>query len=501
MNINAAIIRLEKKLVRQQADAVSYTPAGTGAVATTVQAKMRESVSVKDFGAVGDGVTDDTNSIQEGIDYLGSIGGGFLFMPPGTYKISSTLDIKYPRVALLSTAGRNTFHDTGTEVNRVIINVAFAGTGLKIRTPYAAEQNVSPSAAYKYTGAGCLGITFTGGEVGLKALEIDSVSWIDVDVYATGFVGSIMYEIKCGVSGTDLGEPCDVQFSRIVLRGRAIDAVAEYNTSILVVNGSNNANFSLNRLPHHGLSVIAQHKNGDVMRMISGDNNDISLVGVLVSGGTGRLCAMVGPTTASPVGAEGNAFLFISGVGAITAQGTDTPGVLAGVKNKIINWDNGNGTPAPTAGTGSIWIYESDDGVTRSAAFTALGLGDSLTTARAARAALTTETVRIHNTSGYNVGLTDGTNLWAVGFDGANLRIREVVGGGTLILGNGAPVIIAGPVGFLGAAAASQIQGYGTPTGNSIVANFPGATATLAQTSASVAQLITELKKFGFFGA
>lgn len=39
---------------------VGFIQSGTGAVSTTVQAKLRESVSVKDFGAVGDGVTDDT---------------------------------------------------------------------------------------------------------------------------------------------------------------------------------------------------------------------------------------------------------------------------------------------------------------------------------------------------------------------------------------------------------------------------------------------------------
>jgi len=46
-----------------QSNEMGYTPAGTGAVATTVQAKLRESVSVLDFGGVADGVTDCTAQI------------------------------------------------------------------------------------------------------------------------------------------------------------------------------------------------------------------------------------------------------------------------------------------------------------------------------------------------------------------------------------------------------------------------------------------------------
>ena len=66
----------------------NYTASGTGAVQRTVAAKLQESVSVKDFGAVGDGVTDDTTAIQNGIDYLNSINGGSLYFPIGTYVTS-----------------------------------------------------------------------------------------------------------------------------------------------------------------------------------------------------------------------------------------------------------------------------------------------------------------------------------------------------------------------------------------------------------------------------
>jgi hypothetical protein len=68
---------------------IGWIQSGTGAVIKSIQSKLRESISVKDFGAVGDGVTDDTLAIQAAIN-AASIGRRILF-PSGTYKISTTI--------------------------------------------------------------------------------------------------------------------------------------------------------------------------------------------------------------------------------------------------------------------------------------------------------------------------------------------------------------------------------------------------------------------------
>jgi len=72
------------------ASIVSYTYPAVGAVGQTVQTKLEQYVSVKDFGAVGDGVTDDTVAVQAAID---SGAKQLVFPAGGTYYFASAVQI------------------------------------------------------------------------------------------------------------------------------------------------------------------------------------------------------------------------------------------------------------------------------------------------------------------------------------------------------------------------------------------------------------------------
>lgn len=71
------------------ASVVGYLLNLPNAVAQTVEAKLAQTVSVKDFGATGDGVTNDTTAIQTAIDALSS--NSTLVFPAGVYKINQII--------------------------------------------------------------------------------------------------------------------------------------------------------------------------------------------------------------------------------------------------------------------------------------------------------------------------------------------------------------------------------------------------------------------------
>jgi hypothetical protein len=85
--------------ITSNASNVTYDPAGTGAVATTVQAKLRQTINVKDFGAVGNGTTDDSTAIQAALDFLTN--GGVVYFPNGVYKLTASgLRVKYDNITI-----------------------------------------------------------------------------------------------------------------------------------------------------------------------------------------------------------------------------------------------------------------------------------------------------------------------------------------------------------------------------------------------------------------
>jgi hypothetical protein len=55
--------------------------------------QMMNVVSVRDLGAIGDGVTIDTSAIQSAIDACANMGGGTVFLPPGIY-LTGTITLK-----------------------------------------------------------------------------------------------------------------------------------------------------------------------------------------------------------------------------------------------------------------------------------------------------------------------------------------------------------------------------------------------------------------------
>lgn len=68
--------------------APDFTPAGTGAATRTSHDKFSDLISVKDFGAVGDGLTDDTTAIINALSAVNSV-----FLPEGEYLVTSTIQL------------------------------------------------------------------------------------------------------------------------------------------------------------------------------------------------------------------------------------------------------------------------------------------------------------------------------------------------------------------------------------------------------------------------
>lgn len=96
---------------------INYDQGDTNAVIRTVESKLREQIYVEDFGAVGDGVTDDYFAIKDAFDALQTAGGGTLNFGHGKTYFINQFRINPPAV---DANGILTFSLNG--ISNVIIN-------------------------------------------------------------------------------------------------------------------------------------------------------------------------------------------------------------------------------------------------------------------------------------------------------------------------------------------------------------------------------------------
>jgi Pectate lyase superfamily protein len=181
-----------------RADGTCAVPPGTGGSASGMLA------SVKDYGAIGNGSTDDTAAIQNAINSTCSSAGGLLYFPAGNYKITSQVTIPYDQCVLEGTGSRTqiTYAPSANGVAFLFSKPSpstndIVRGGIRHFWIYSADTSHKKSAIklvavsefkvedIRVTGAGS-NSTFSGGSpsIGIETQGHDSTSLIGLTIQA-----------------------------------------------------------------------------------------------------------------------------------------------------------------------------------------------------------------------------------------------------------------------------------------------------------------------------
>jgi hypothetical protein len=121
--------------------APTFTQSGTGAVSRLVTAKIAETISVTDFGAVGDGTTDNSSAFTDCFAAAIGISGNravSVYIPAGQYLLNSQVVATIPGYGTPTGTQYNgiTIHGDGQNATKLIAGASNTAGLLKIVTPY-----------------------------------------------------------------------------------------------------------------------------------------------------------------------------------------------------------------------------------------------------------------------------------------------------------------------------------------------------------------------------
>ena len=196
---------------------VTYTPQGTGGVATTIKAELDRIIWVNDYGAVCNGSTDDHVAFQNAINEGQSLGLPVKFT--GTCVIASTISI----TANLEFAG------TGSQSSNLISSNLAAGNTIAINTvsPVYLHDFAMGYTASASTGAIEIAMTapssFNSGSR-FERLNLTSTGNVCMNLTNSAFWTIVNSQIACVATGIIISNAANVDAGDSTIYGSLIQA-------------------------------------------------------------------------------------------------------------------------------------------------------------------------------------------------------------------------------------------------------------------------------------
>ena len=172
---------------------ITHTNNATGSVIRTLYDKLQDTVSVKDFGAVGDGVTDDTAAIQAALTSAVTNNTGLVF-PTATYLVLSTITLSIP-------VGRTLHIDgNGSVINTTIADSTVVYSGFITISGTSGSSLILRDLSITSNQAGAVSTSRARGfMVGLAISTLAKIEFDGVSVSGFGFINIWLYKVLQGV--------------------------------------------------------------------------------------------------------------------------------------------------------------------------------------------------------------------------------------------------------------------------------------------------------------
>ena len=220
-------------MTKPTSEQVTFLAAGSGATQRTALDKLRDVVSVNDFGAIGNGVADDTAAINAAIAALPANGGRVLFPSIGPYKCN--LLIKRNNITLEGVTGAGGTNDTmGRVVGLIPADITQPVLQVGDDTGYVAGFQAINLNLWRGVG-GQYGLRLHGGVLSARFVNFRShgfernAIWIE---NGPSYPITFVYFTNCSASAGSVGSTEAVIF---------INSVApQYTTAVYFSNGYSN---------------------------------------------------------------------------------------------------------------------------------------------------------------------------------------------------------------------------------------------------------------------